>query len=97
MNTWINSFPPGYRFNPQDEELILHYLKKKVLGEELPMNKIVEVNLYRHDPDTLAAMYRKCGEENENSIWKEILGDPVGVARLRIWFRSQLNSSYACL
>ncbi|CAI0428124.1 unnamed protein product [Linum tenue] len=60
---YFDSFPPGYRFCPQDEELILDYLKKKVLGEELPMNKIMEVNLYRHDPDTLAT-YSKCGEKD---------------------------------
>ncbi|CAL1379787.1 unnamed protein product [Linum trigynum] len=61
---YFDSFPPGYRFCPQDEELILDYLKKKVLGEELPMNKIMEVNLYRHDPNTLAATYSKCGEKD---------------------------------
>ncbi|CAN1198311.1 NAC transcription factor 32 [Linum perenne] len=58
----IDSFPPGYRFCPRDSELVIYYLQKKVLGEPLPMNKIMEVNLYKYDPQTLAAMYEKYGE-----------------------------------
>ncbi|CAN1847479.1 NAC transcription factor ONAC010 [Linum perenne] len=57
----IDSFPPGYRFCPRDSELVIYYLQKKVLGEPLPMNKIMEVNLYKYDPQTLA-VYEKYGE-----------------------------------
>lgn len=51
---FFDSFPPGYRFNPLDEELVVHYLKKKVLDQPLPPNRIIEVNLYRHNPEFLA-------------------------------------------
>ncbi|GKV05659.1 hypothetical protein SLEP1_g17645 [Rubroshorea leprosula] len=42
--------PPGFRFHPSDEELIVHYLKKKVTSSPLPASIIVEIDLYKHDP-----------------------------------------------
>ena len=50
----LDSLPPGYRFNPTDGEIIVDYLRKKVDHQPLPMDKIIEVNLYDHDPDQLA-------------------------------------------
>lgn len=47
-------FPSGYRFCPHDQELIVYYLKKKIMNEVLPHNKIKEVNLYRHNPEELS-------------------------------------------
>jgi hypothetical protein len=47
-------FPPGYRFEPYDDELIVHYLSKKVRNEPLQPNKIPEVDIYKHNPKTLA-------------------------------------------
>ncbi|KAB1210872.1 NAC domain-containing protein 68 [Morella rubra] len=38
--------PRGYRFRPTAEELITHYLLKKVRGEELPWGGIHECDLY---------------------------------------------------
>ncbi|CAN0865420.1 NAC transcription factor 47 [Linum grandiflorum] len=58
----INSLPPGFRFCPRDDELVVHYLRRKVLYEPLPMNLILEVNLYKYDPDTVAAQYPGTGE-----------------------------------
>ncbi|KAK9270487.1 hypothetical protein L1049_026067 [Liquidambar formosana] len=55
---YFNSMPPGYWFCPRDDELILHYLKKKVMNEALPLNNIMEVNLYRHNPEKLAEKFK---------------------------------------
>ncbi|KAM1754757.1 hypothetical protein ACFX12_007172 [Malus domestica] len=63
QDEFFNSFPPGYRFNPFDGELIVHYLMKKVLDQPLPPNRIFEVNLYRHNPEVLAEKYEKYGEK----------------------------------
>ncbi|XP_040999518.1 NAC domain-containing protein 1-like [Juglans microcarpa x Juglans regia] len=57
------SKPPGYRFLPTDEELIIFYLEKKVWNQPLPINKIVEVNLYAYNPDFLAAKYKDYQED----------------------------------
>lgn len=51
---FLDSFPPGYRFSPFDEELIVHYLDNKVANRPLPKNKIMEVDLYSYNPEDLA-------------------------------------------
>ncbi|KAK1399326.1 hypothetical protein POM88_009189 [Heracleum sosnowskyi] len=38
--------PPGYRFYPNDEELLSFYLKPKVNGETLPCVVILEKQIY---------------------------------------------------
>ncbi|XP_058073249.1 NAC transcription factor 56-like [Magnolia sinica] len=42
--------PPGFRFHPTDEELVVHYLKKKVSSIPLPIPIIAEIELYKFDP-----------------------------------------------
>ncbi|KAK8648465.1 hypothetical protein V6N13_129217 [Hibiscus sabdariffa] len=49
------NLPPGFRFHPTDEELVVHYLKKKVSSAPLPVAIIAEVDLYKFDPWELPA------------------------------------------
>ncbi|XP_004293170.1 PREDICTED: uncharacterized protein LOC101294338 [Fragaria vesca subsp. vesca] len=63
QDAFLSSFPAGYRFNPRDEELVRYYLQKKIMDEPLPPNKIMEVNLYRYNPETLAGKYDTYGEK----------------------------------
>ncbi|KAI3823247.1 hypothetical protein L1987_04680 [Smallanthus sonchifolius] len=42
--------PPGFRFHPSDEELIVHYLFNKVKLRSLPAEVIAEIELYKYDP-----------------------------------------------
>ncbi|KAK7822086.1 NAC transcription factor 56 [Quercus suber] len=49
------NLPPGFRFHPTDEELVVHYLKKKATSAPLPVSIIAEVNLYKFDPWELPA------------------------------------------
>ncbi|OEL25976.1 NAC transcription factor NAM-2 [Dichanthelium oligosanthes] len=42
--------PPGFRFHPTDEELVVHYLKKKAASAPLPVAIIAEIDLYKFDP-----------------------------------------------
>lgn len=51
---YFDSFPPGYRFCPLDGELIVYYLRRKILEQPLPRNQIIEVNLYEYIPDELS-------------------------------------------
>lgn len=44
------NLPPGFRFHPTDEELVVHYLKKKATSAPLPVSIIAEVDLYKFDP-----------------------------------------------
>ncbi|XVF42462.1 hypothetical protein PTKIN_Ptkin01aG0365200 [Pterospermum kingtungense] len=50
-----SSLPPGFRFHPTDEELILHYLKKKVSSSPFPVSIIADVDIYKFDPWDLPA------------------------------------------
>ncbi|XP_050223634.1 NAC domain-containing protein 18-like [Mercurialis annua] len=59
----FKSFPPGYRFNPDDGELIVEYLQKKVQDRPLPPSKIMNVDLYKFNPEVLAATYLNHGEK----------------------------------
>ncbi|GMH15858.1 hypothetical protein Nepgr_017699 [Nepenthes gracilis] len=42
--------PPGFRFHPTDEELVIHYLKRKAASSPLPAAVIADVDLYKFDP-----------------------------------------------
>ncbi|XP_027349046.1 NAC domain-containing protein 83 isoform X3 [Abrus precatorius] len=42
--------PPGFRFHPTDEELVVQYLKRKVFSFPLPASIIPEVDVCKSDP-----------------------------------------------
>lgn len=42
--------PPGFRFHPTDEELVVQYLKRKVFACPLPASIIPEVDVCKADP-----------------------------------------------
>ncbi|KAF8413934.1 hypothetical protein HHK36_001930 [Tetracentron sinense] len=44
------SLPPGFRFYPTDEELLVHYLCRKVAGHQIALQIIVEIDIYKFDP-----------------------------------------------
>lgn len=58
METMINKaqntefqLPPGFRFHPSDEELIVHYLRNKVVSTPLPAASIItDIDLYKYNP-----------------------------------------------
>ncbi|XP_071723629.1 NAC domain-containing protein 72-like [Rutidosis leptorrhynchoides] len=44
------SLPPGFRFYPTDEELLVQYLCRKVAGQQFALQIIGEIDLYKFDP-----------------------------------------------
>lgn len=48
--------PPGFRFFPTEEELVVHYLSKKAASQPLPVPIIADVDLYKFDPWQLPDM-----------------------------------------
>ncbi|KAM7484022.1 hypothetical protein LguiA_000031 [Lonicera macranthoides] len=42
--------PPGFRFHPTDEELVVQYLKRKVFSFPVPASIIPEVDVCKSDP-----------------------------------------------
>lgn len=54
-------FPPGFRFHPSDEELVVYYLKRKICGKRLRPDFIRETDVYKWDPEELPGKYC-CGD-----------------------------------
>lgn len=46
-------WPPGFRFHPTDEELVLYYLKRKICGKKLKLDIIRETDVYKWEPEEL--------------------------------------------
>ncbi|KAG6606369.1 NAC domain-containing protein 21/22, partial [Cucurbita argyrosperma subsp. sororia] len=44
------SLPPGFRFYPSDEELVCHYLYKKIMNEQVVKGTLVEIDLHTCEP-----------------------------------------------
>lgn len=42
--------PPGFRFQPTDEEIVFQYLIRKTFSCPLPASIIPEINICKHDP-----------------------------------------------
>uniref|UniRef100_A0A5B7C6Q7 Putative NAC domain-containing protein 68-like n=1 Tax=Davidia involucrata TaxID=16924 RepID=A0A5B7C6Q7_DAVIN len=56
--------PPGYRFSPTDEELVMYYLKNKVFDKPLPADVIRDIDashIYSSHPKSIVG----------NSSWVE--------------------------
>lgn len=45
-----SDLPPGFRFHPTDEELIMYYLRYQATSKPCPVSIIPEVDLYKFDP-----------------------------------------------
>ncbi|KAL7181782.1 hypothetical protein ACSBR1_040644 [Camellia fascicularis] len=58
--------PSGYIFSPLDSEVVVHYLKKKILNQELPAHIIATIDVYSYDsPNQLPLSEFKYGLPNE--------------------------------
>ncbi|KAG9145203.1 hypothetical protein Leryth_008983 [Lithospermum erythrorhizon] len=42
--------PPGFRFHPTDEELVMHYLVKRCASQHIDVPIIAEIDLYKYNP-----------------------------------------------
>ncbi|XP_022866665.1 NAC domain-containing protein 30-like [Olea europaea var. sylvestris] len=42
--------PPGFRFQPTEEELVGYYLKRKINFQKIDLDVIIEIDLYRMEP-----------------------------------------------
>lgn len=49
--------PPGFRFHPTDEELVMHYLCRKCASQPIAVPIIAEIDLYKYDPWDLPGIF----------------------------------------
>lgn len=52
----MGMLPPGFRFHPTDVELIMYYLKKKVMGKKFHFEAMADLNVYKYEPWDLAGL-----------------------------------------
>ncbi|CAN4124479.1 unnamed protein product [Withania somnifera] len=45
-----SDLPPGFRFHPTDEELIMYYLRYQATSRPCPVSIIPEIDIYKFDP-----------------------------------------------
>ncbi|XP_022717038.1 NAC domain-containing protein 68-like [Durio zibethinus] len=64
----MESLPAGYVFKPSDDQLVVHYLKRKVYKKPLPSCKIKEIQFYNYDLETLI----KLSEETNNKSSRQV-------------------------
>ncbi|KAI5583844.1 hypothetical protein BDE02_06G043300 [Populus trichocarpa] len=62
IDPYFFTLPIGVRFCPNDRELVMEYLMKKVKNEALPKNRIHEVNIYEYHPAILTEKYKRYAE-----------------------------------
>ncbi|KAL9361464.1 hypothetical protein Peur_044249 [Populus x canadensis] len=62
IDPYFFTLPIGVRFCPNDRELVMEYLMKKVRNEALPKNRIHEVNIYEYHPAILTEKYKRYAE-----------------------------------
>lgn len=46
----VMRLPPGFRFQPTDEEIVFQYLRRKVFSCPLPASIIPEISVCKYDP-----------------------------------------------
>ncbi|VFR01909.1 unnamed protein product [Cuscuta campestris] len=64
MEKYLSELPSGYRFRPTDGELVVDYLRNKILQVPMPPNRIRTFNIYNSHPFELYQMYRTMAREN---------------------------------
>lgn len=57
--------PPGFRFHPTDEELISHYLHKKVIDSNFGCKAIGDVDLNKSEPWDLPCKFLREKKTNK--------------------------------
>ncbi|KAF8389279.1 hypothetical protein HHK36_025972 [Tetracentron sinense] len=53
---WKSCLPPGMKFQPTDQELLINYLYAKVIGFEIPYGIIKDIDVYKFEPFDLQEM-----------------------------------------
>lgn len=60
-----DSMPLGFRFRPFDEELLSHYLKHKLLGNDSTVHVITEIEVCKFEPWELPAFSKVKSDDQE--------------------------------
>lgn len=81
--------PPGFRFHPTDEELVVYYLTNKVVNGIVPVHAISDVDLNKCEPWDLPGMNFQLLERSRTLRYRSCLHDMTKMCILR--FSNVLN------
>ncbi|CAI9757329.1 unnamed protein product [Fraxinus pennsylvanica] len=75
----VSKLPPGFRFEPTDEEIVFQYLARKIFSYPLPASVIPEISICKFDPwelpgDSDQDKYLFSNKENGNPMSRETSG-----------------------
>ncbi|KAG8371001.1 hypothetical protein BUALT_Bualt13G0041700 [Buddleja alternifolia] len=80
-----NQIPIGYRFLPNDDELITHYLKEKIRNETFRFDYIHDANVYEFNPQTLTGKFLRFFV----SLFIFLIGCSIMLEKMSITFSHQ--------
>lgn len=60
--------PPGFRFHPTDEELVMHYLCRKCATQSISVPIIAEIDLYKYDPWDLPGNFSQLSVQKKKKV-----------------------------
>lgn len=83
------SLPPGFRFFPTDEELLVQYLCRKVAGHQFSLQIIGEIDLYKFDPWVLPS---KASKNNLIHFFKACMFIQFVLIKIGVYFQVKLYS-----
>ncbi|KAJ0651255.1 putative transcription factor NAM family [Helianthus annuus] len=63
------TLPPGFRFYPSDDELVCHYLYKKIANEDARKGTLMEIDLHTCEPWQLPGEFRGCSFFFFSFLW----------------------------
>ncbi|RWW33130.1 hypothetical protein GW17_00002170 [Ensete ventricosum] len=78
------NLPPGFRFHPTDEELVVHYLCRRAAGQRLPVPIIREIDLYK----TAGRGYWKATGADK-PVSPPGSGRPVGIKKALVFYQGK--------
>nr|CAB3495826.1 unnamed protein product [Digitaria exilis] len=61
--SFVPDLPPGYHFLPTHDELVVHYLRPRLAGQQLPLAVFFDERVLDYHPDRLIEKYREYGED----------------------------------
>ncbi|PQM36272.1 protein CUP-SHAPED COTYLEDON 3 [Prunus yedoensis var. nudiflora] len=84
------TLPPGFRFYPSDEELVCHYLFKKITNEEALKGTLVEIDLHICEPWQLPEVAKlNANEWYFFSFRTARTGEIVGMRKTLVFYRNR--------
>ncbi|KAH7834516.1 hypothetical protein Vadar_016930 [Vaccinium darrowii] len=98
VSTWMldigSSLPPGFKFYPSDEELVCHYLSKKIANQEVLKGTLVEIDLHQIEPWQLPAMMLQLSSGDGSTHLNSGRGGSRGGRRLKPSLRTTYKMSF---